>query len=189
MPDIKTRTVVVDGISIETTDQGAQVIERLQKQLSDSAANVENLKATHKDAIAAKDKELGEKDAKIEELEKAKVSDTDLDQMVADRSVIVDAAKHLVEKFDATGKSNADIRREVVSDQCGADTVKDKSDEYIEARFDALVATIDTDTIAKGMKDGAGKPAPKQSIADEDKAHQAMLDSQSKAWREDEEQE
>ncbi|WP_146617698.1 DUF2213 domain-containing protein, partial [Rhodoplanes serenus] len=38
MADKPLKTVTVDGLSIETTDQGAQVIEKLQRQLGDATA-------------------------------------------------------------------------------------------------------------------------------------------------------
>ena len=63
MADKPLKTVTVDGLSIETTDQGAQVIEKLQRQLSDSTANLAKLTGDHATALAAKDADLAKKDA------------------------------------------------------------------------------------------------------------------------------
>ena len=180
--DVKTRTIMVDGISITTTDQGAQVIEKLSKQLADSAAKFDVADAAHKEAIAAKDKELGQKDAKIAELESAKVSDADLDAMVADRAALVGSAAKLVENFDAKGKTNADIRREVVSAKVGDAAVADKSDEYVEARFDALVSTISNDAVASAVAH-ADLSASAEPIAAMDGALKEMHEGLQNAWK------
>ena len=180
--DVKTRKVSFDGLTIECTDQGAQVIEKLSKQLADSTAKFDAADAAHKEAIAAKDKELGQKDAKIAELESAKVSDADLDSMVADRAALVGSAAKLVENFDAKGKTNADIRREVVSAKVGDAAVADKSDEYVEARFDALVSTISNDAVASAVAQGE-LTASAEPMAAMDKALSEMHSGLQNAWK------
>ncbi len=62
------RTVLVDGLSVLTTDQGAQAIEKLTKQLADAGVNVKTLTDAHTAAIAGKDRELAGKDNEIEKL-------------------------------------------------------------------------------------------------------------------------
>src|SRR5690606_2300087 len=52
------RTVVVDGLSVQTTDQGAQAIAKLQKDLASSAAKLADAEKAHAEAIAAKDADL-----------------------------------------------------------------------------------------------------------------------------------
>lgn len=152
------RKVVLDGISIETTDQGAEAISKLQKQLSDAGAALDIAKADHAKALAAKDAELAKKDAEIDDL-KAKVIDgAALDALVAERATIVAKAKALDAKVVIDGKSNAEIKRAVLGD-----AVKDKSDAYVDAAFDlktadlkpadALRETIaDAVTVADAMK-------------------------------------
>src|SRR3990172_900283 len=71
------RTVVVDGLTVETTQQGAEVINKLQGLLADSKTSLVTAQTAHDAALATKDAELATKDAKIAELEKAKMSDAD----------------------------------------------------------------------------------------------------------------
>jgi hypothetical protein len=62
MPEVALRTVTIDGLSISTTDQGAQAVEKLQKQISDAVAS-------HTTAIAARDAEISSlRDAHAKEL-------------------------------------------------------------------------------------------------------------------------
>lgn len=46
------RTVVVDGLSVQTTDQGAQAIQKLQKDMESSAAKLVQMTADHRHGFA-----------------------------------------------------------------------------------------------------------------------------------------
>lgn len=150
------RTVVVDGLSVSTTDQGAQAIAKLMKDLESSAAkfaDAEKAGATkladaekaHAAAIAAKDAALAEKDKELAakdaalDAEKAKVlSDADLDKRVAARASLVTIAGLLAKDVKFDGLSDAAIRKSVVTAVLGDAAVKDKADAYIDARFEIL---------------------------------------------------
>ena len=136
------RTVVVDGLSVSTTDQGAEAISKLQRQIQDGEQGLADAKAQHADAIAAKDKELAQKDAEIEKLKEAQLSDEQIDQRVADRAELLSNAK-LLNDVDYKGKSDNEIRSAVVAAKFGDAAVTDKSEAYIEARFDTLVEALD----------------------------------------------
>lgn len=111
----------------------------------------------HATAIADKDKELATKDAKIAELEKAQISDADLDAKVQARAALVADAKAIDEKIETAGLSDMDIRRKAVEAVRGADAVKDKSDAYIEAAFDLAKDAEPGDQFANLSKDGLKK--------------------------------
>lgn len=132
------RTVVVDGLSVQTTDQGAQAIEKLQKALADSAGNIAKLTADNADAVAKKDEEIGTLKADKKKLEDAAPKPADIDRMVADRAALVTAAKAVDEKIVTDGKSDADIRKAVVTARLGDEAVKDVSDAEITGMFKAL---------------------------------------------------
>lgn len=128
-----TQKVVVDGISYEMSDQGAQLVARLQKQVADAS---EKEKDKEKE-IAKKDAELATKDAKIAELEKAQITGDALDSAVAARGDLIDRAKRIAPKVETKGLSDAAIKKAVVVARVG-DAMKDKSEAYIDARFDML---------------------------------------------------
>lgn len=134
--------VVVDGLTIETTDQGAQAISKLQGALSDSTKALSDANAAHDQAIADKDTEIAKKDAEIDGL-KAKVLDgAALDAAVAARGDLIAKAKAIAPDVKTDGLSDAAIRKAVVVAKLG-DAVKDKADAYIDARFDILAEDAD----------------------------------------------
>ena len=134
-----TRKIVIDGITIETTDQGAEAIGKLQAEKQAIADAKAADKAAHDAAIAAKDAELATKDAKIADLEKAQLTAEALDAKVQARADLLAKAKTLAKDADFTGKADIEIMKTAVIAVRGADAVKDKSDAYVKAAFDLAV--------------------------------------------------
>lgn len=125
-------TLIIDGLQVpNVSDEAKACIEKLQKQVADS-----NKALT--DAQAAHDKELATKDAEIDTLKAKVVDQAQIDALAdAKAAVVADAKKIAGDKLgDTAGKTVADVRR-MALDAKGID-VKDKSDDYVEARFDAL---------------------------------------------------
>lgn len=163
------RTVVVDGLSVSTTDQGAQAIAKLMKDLESSAAKfadaekagvakLADAEKVHAAAIAAKDAALAEKDKELAakdaalDAEKAKVlSDADLDKRVQQRADLITVAKAIAKDVKTEGLSDAAIRKAAVTAVIGDAAVKDKADAYIDARFEILAE----DAVKKS---GSGDP-------------------------------
>lgn len=152
-----TRKVVIDGLTIETTEQGAQALEKLNKQLA--AAGAASAKT-----IAAKDAELAKKDAEIADL-KGKVMDAAaLDKAVIARADLIAKARKVAD-VDYAGKDAGAIRKAAVVARLGDAAIKGKSDAYIEARFDVLAEAV------KDAKVGAGGVQITDAQALADKAH------------------
>lgn len=133
------RKILVDGLEVETTDQGATAISKLLSTVADRDSTIAALNDDHAKALAAKDTEIATKDAKIADLEGKQLKPEQIDALVADRTSLLSKAAKLVDKFDGAGKSAEQIKREVVAAKCGDAATKDKSEAYIDARFDALV--------------------------------------------------
>lgn len=152
------KKVLCDGYEVETTDAGATAITNLQSKLQAAEAAVTDANAAHATALAAKDTELATKDAEIAAL-KAKVLDAAaLDKLVTDRAKLINDAKRLVPDFDGTGKDAQAIKRGVVQAKCGDTAVADKSDDYVNARFDLLLESAgDTDTLRDHVLQGGGR--------------------------------
>lgn len=183
-PPMTLKTVTVDGIPVEVTDQGAIVIATLQKRLEDANATSAKVLADHADALADKDKALAAKDAEIDGL-KAKVLDAAaLDKLVASRANLITVANAIAKDVKTDGLTDAAIRRAVVTAKLGDAAVKDKADAYIDARFEILaedaVKTISADPFRAAVKDGIQSTGPGGDAA---KAHQAMTDHLSSAWQ------
>ncbi len=132
------KTVTVDGIPVEVTDQGATVIATLQQRLADATAKMSTADAAHVAAIASKDAELAKKDAEIDAL-KAKVLDEKaLDAKVQARADLITTAKAIAKDVKTEGLTDADIRKAVVVAKLGDNAIAGKTEAYIDARFDIL---------------------------------------------------
>ncbi len=151
------KTVTVDGIPVEVTDQGAVVIATLQKRLDDANAKMSTADAAHLAAIAAKDAELAKKDAELDATKGKVLSDADLDKRVQDRADLIAVAKAIAKDVKTEGLSDAAIRKAVVVAKIGDAAIAGKSEAYIDARFDHLVedaAKGAPDPFAAVVKDG-----------------------------------
>lgn len=158
------KTILIDGISVEFSDQGAQAIEKLQGQLAmKDEASEEALAAAQaeieslKEEVATLNAELAKRDAEIEELKSKQVGDAEISELVKARATLIAQAAKVAD-MDYTGMSEREIKIAAVKAHIG-DAIKDKVDAYIDARFDILledkkskvvadnkpVATIDND--------------------------------------------
>lgn len=131
------KTVTVDGIPVEVTDQGAIVIATLQQRLADAGKTLTDTQAGHATVLATKDAELAKKDAEIDDLKAKQLSDADIDKRVKDRADLITKAKSIADA-DYTGKSDAEIRKAVVVAKLGDAAVTGKADAYVDARFEIL---------------------------------------------------
>lgn len=171
-----TRKILVDGLSIETTEQGAQVIEKLQRQLTDAATTSKTLADAHTAALAAKDTELAKKDAELDGLKAKVLTDAQIDARVKARADLIGHAKSIVDA-DYNGKSEIEIRKACVVAKLGDAAVKDKSDAYIEARFDVLLDEAAKDPVRTALGDGRTVVDPK------DNGQSAYEDRLTNAWK------
>lgn len=178
MSDAKLTTVTVDGLSVETTDAGAQAISKLTKDLADAHSAAETAEAKHVTALADKDKELAAKDAEIDDLKSKQLSDEDLDKRVKDRADLIAVAKTVADK-DYTGLSDSDIRKTAVAAALGQDKIEGKSADYIQARFDILADEAAEDPVRKVLKSG-DVHKPETTV---DQAHAGMVTDLTEAWK------
>jgi hypothetical protein len=173
MSDAKLTTVTVDGLSVETTDAGAQAISKLTTELADARTELSDMESKHAEA---KDAELAKKDAAIDDLKGKILSDEDLDKKVKDRADLISTAKRIADK-DYTGMSAEDIRKTAVAAKLGQNVVADKSPEYINARFDILAEDTHIDPVREVVRDGL------KGIPSADDAHAAMITNLENAWK------
>lgn len=141
-----TRTVMVDGLPVETTDAGAIAIDKLQKALAVADADKDK-------QIAAKEAQIDKLQAEIDDLKAKEMKDSDIDARVQARADLLTDAKS-VNEADYRGKSDAEVRKAAVIAKLGDSVVAGKSDAYIEARFDMLVEDAKADPVTKALKDG-----------------------------------
>lgn len=177
------KTVTVDGIPVEVTDQGAIVINTLQTRLADAVAKLTATETAHQTAIAAKDAEIAKKDAELDATKAKVLSDADLDKKVQARADLIAVAKTIAKDVKTDGLTDAGIRKAVVIAKIGDTAVAGKADAYIDARFDILVdeaAKGAPDPFAALVKDGI---KPTNDASTSDAAHKAMTDHMTSAWQ------
>lgn len=144
-------------------DQAAQVAvadaPKIEAFKADMAKKLADAETAHQTAIAAKDAEIAKVQAALDDAKAKVLSDADLDKRVADRADLIGTAKAIVADVKTEGLSDAAIRNAVVVAKLG-DAMADKSEAYIDARFDILAEDVaKADPIKDALKDG--KPAPK----------------------------
>ncbi|KWV17143.1 DUF2213 domain-containing protein [Xanthomonas translucens] len=157
MSNTNTRTVMVDGLSVETTDAGAQAITKLQQQVQDSRSALDAANTAHTTAIAAKDAAIAKVEAERDDLKGKVLTDAALDERVQARGDLVATAK-AIHDADYRGKSDAEVRKAAVIGKLGDAAVAGKADAYIEARFDILADSVKaTDPVARALRDGVSQ--------------------------------
>ena len=173
--ETRMKTILLDGLSIEVSDEGAAAIAKLQGSLSTATAAtatataalsardgaMDALKATHATELAAAN---------------AKVLDAAaLDVAITERTSLIDAAKVILGKdFVSTGKSNADIRRAAVAHKLTDAKLVGKDDSYVTAAFDMLTVTATAEVIDPARK-AIIDNAPKQGEPSAYAKHVASL--------------
>lgn len=180
-PHMTLKTVTVDGIPIEVTDQGATVITTLLGRISDAKTANDTLVRDHAAAIAAKDGELAKKDAEIDALKGKIVDGAALDALVQARGDLIAKAKAIAPDVVTDGKTDADIRRAVVVAKRGEGAIKDKSAAYVDAAFDILIDEFKpVDGLTRSISAGPRTTVDHQPVAT---AHAAMVTGLQDAWK------
>lgn len=129
------KKITLDGLQVDLSD--ADAVSAAIAKLQDKASNAETALA---DAKAGHDKAMAAKDAEIDDLKKKVVDQATIDALADAKAEVVAKAKAVVgDKLGETkGKTVAEVRRMALD--AAAIDVADKSDDYVEARFDALTA-------------------------------------------------
>lgn len=155
---MSTRIIMVDGLSVETTDAGAQAIEKLmgdKKALQDQLAQKDK---DHSTAIAAKDADMSKLQAQLDDAQAKVLDQAAIDKLVADRAALEATAIKIAKDVKPAGLSNDALKAAVVKAKLGdklpAERVNDQA--YIDARFDILAedAGKSQDTFRDTMRAG-----------------------------------
>ena len=171
MSNITTKTVLVDGLQVETTDAGAQAISKLQGDIATHKQALADANTAHASALATKDAELARKDAEIDSLKGKVLTDAQIDAKVKQRADLIGVAR-AIHDADYTGKSDAEIRRAVVVAKLGDSVIAGKPEAYVDARFDILADEASADPVRKALLDGS---AAATNDAEPNKAYEKMV--------------
>ena len=151
MPDLKTLVLGDSAVQVAVADAAA-----IEKFKADTAKLLADAKSVADAAIAAKDAELAQVQAALDDAKTKILSDADLDKRVAARAELVAAAHAIAPEVKTTGLSDADIRKATVVAKLGDAAIAGKSAAYIDARFDILADTAKTEEnpVAGAFKQG-----------------------------------
>ena len=133
-----TKTITFDGMPIEATDASEAAIRKLEGQLADSEKArkaAETKVGEHAATIATKDGEITGLQAKLKD---AEISPEKLQQLAADRAALTDKAKAVLPSVTIDGKTDAEIRAQVVQAKLGDKAPTDENG--IAGAFAALTA-------------------------------------------------
>lgn len=131
----------VDAITFE-------IDKELQPTIQPVLDRCESLTAHAVDLQSKVDAHQGTIDQLTKDAEKTMTADA-LNKLASDRADVLGVAGHVgLEKFD--DKNNLDIKRLIITKKNEGISLDEKSDAYIEARYDAIVEQVKNDT--KGFK-------------------------------------
>lgn len=183
--NMATRTIQVDGISVEMEERDVQVVERrianLQSEVAAAQAALATAQTTSQNDVAAAKTEAANAKAEVQtklaeiatltkQLGDAKLTPAQIDKLVSDRAATVTRAKSIIgDALVIDGKTDADMRRQVVNAKMG-DTAKDWNDDMIAASFNTLAVLPDSSghnglthvvNVMRGNDTGSGDPRAK----------------------------
>jgi hypothetical protein len=184
--DMAEKTILIDGISVSVPEQAAQIIAKYQRDADEKSKKDGGRIKELEDELAAlkeKSKKEGEtKDASIATLQKqlsdAQMTPAKLDEMVKSRAMVADSARKLLPSVVLDGKSESEIRRQVVDSKLG-EIAKGWTDEQVAASYASFSAGANNSTTYAD----ALKTTSPVTVADADKAYQGYLGDLSNAWK------
>ncbi|OBR70620.1 hypothetical protein A7D35_20375 [Xanthomonas arboricola] len=102
-----TRTVVVDGQTMELSDAAAAAIERLQQRLTDAEAVSQRVRADQAALGEAKDAEIAKLQADLARLQDSRPKPEDIDRLVDERvKRITDSAASVQTPIDSSANQD-----------------------------------------------------------------------------------
>lgn len=145
--------ITIDGVDFEVSDQAAQAVGKLQASLRDAEEETKK-KADEEMAKKDEEEEMARKAKKTEDSLKAQLDDAKskiptaetLDKLVAERTALVDAVRKVAPEIEWEGKDADTLRREVVAAKCQNVQLDSVSADYINARFDMLVESVENNS-------------------------------------------
>lgn len=176
---VETRTIMVDGLSVTTTDAGAQAIEKLTRERDEARQSVADANTKLGEQVAA----VSTKDGEIVTL-KAQLADAQspdkLNAAAQARATLMADAKRVNPKIEIGSKSDAEIRKEVVAAKLG-DAAAALDDNGITGAFAALVAAAPKGNTTPGGNGHRADPLAQAIVGDGNGNAGESIDDQRKA--------
>lgn len=142
--------LTVDGIDYDLSDQGVQLVKKLQSDNASLQKRASDAETAASDAIKTRDAAVGERDVLKTQIPTADA----LDKLASDRAALIGTASKLCPGQSFAGMASDAIRAHVVKAKLGDGAVKDRSAEYVGAAFDTLAggAARSTDPVGDALR-------------------------------------
>lgn len=163
---VSNKQILVDGFSVEVTDQAEAAINKLLDQRKSLTDELGETKTKLADAEKAKGTLEGEKAALEKQLKDA-TDPAALQKAAADRASLCDKAKALVPAIVTDGKTDDEIRKEVVTTKLGDAAAALTTDDAINGAFATLAAGVKVRGKGDG-KDTLRDAISETAVADDD---------------------
>jgi hypothetical protein len=182
---ISMKKITIDGVEFEVEDKVAEAIEaKMKKDQSDLASQkkradenetkLAEVKKEKDQAEAKKDSaesKLSNLEKENKELKEKRIDQADLDKAVEERAQVCSVAGKFIPEFKKDGKTNLEIKKEVIKAVSPDLKLDEKSEDYVNARFDAISEdeTVHVDKVKKAIE----TKSKNEDGADEDSADAA----------------
>ncbi|MDH7794109.1 MULTISPECIES: DUF2213 domain-containing protein [unclassified Beijerinckia] len=163
---MKLQRVILDGGTVDLPEVAAIAVAALRDGLEEARRT-----------LALHDKALASRDAEIEKLRATQIDPARFDALVTERAELIGRARAIVADLDVNGLDASAIRRVVVTRVLGDGAVANRSDDYVEARFD-LIGERTGDPVRPVISNGIQSDASTVG-----KAHRGMVDFVQSAWK------
>lgn len=180
---METETVTIGGVDFEVPKAAAQALSAEASRVDAKISDLEKEKEALQGRLDASTEKLGEVNSKLDEL-----SDTErFDAAVAERVELLGKARKVLGDEAEIEGSRREIMEQVIKHDKADLDLSDKSDDYVEARFDAFLETFRVDAEAKKRKSETRRLAHQitetENRSDSKSAHARMLEENRNAWK------
>lgn len=162
-------SVNLDGLNYDAAPEVAKALQKAQARIDEMEEEKEEEKEDMKATKADMQKKIDEYQAKIDEMKaemdkmKETNSDSAIDKAVTERLELIGKASKIVkDSAELAGKNARQIMEATIKAKYADINLDGKSDDYVSARFDAIIDAIPADAAA----DAVAKTTPKQTNGD-----------------------
>jgi len=168
--DKKTRKDNMEKITINGVDyEVPPEVKVYLVELEGKANNAEELEAKADKIQAEKDELEKSSVEKLNQMEKM------FDSRFEARLQLIEDAKKIIPDYDYKGKSDEQIRKDCITARYDSVDLKDKSTEYITARFDAMLESLEAETALGQRATIAGRKDSKRKMSKFDEAFASIM--------------
>jgi hypothetical protein len=169
------RTIVLDSVEYKAEDKVIDALASAKKEVEDTKTRLDSLTSEKEKVEAERDGYKASMDAMKVELETVKTDTSKMDAMVTERIALMETAKKVGFEIKA-GMDAPAIKKGCIATKFPTFDFASKSDAYVQARFDILLETLDSDADASVRSVNTDSaPAVEDTIAKKKKEYAERL--------------